>query len=67
MTERAHFYTISGEMVLCALRGPAETGVPAFASLSLRNKGLTPLAPLAWLSPFPTGGFRELSAILPCW
>ncbi len=28
-------------------------------------KGLTPLAPLARLSPFPTGGFRELSAILP--
>ena len=26
-SERAHFYTISGEMVLCALRGPAETAL----------------------------------------
>ena len=28
-------------------------------------KGLTPLAPLMRLSPFPTGSFRELLAILP--
>ena len=65
ISDLAHFYTLFGEKSMCALRGPAETGVPAFASLSLRTRGLRPLRRLRGYPHFPTGGFRELSAILP--
>ena len=64
-SERAHFYTLFGEKSMCALRGHAETGVPAFASLSLRTRGLRPLRRLRGYPLFQREAFGKLSAVLP--